>query len=108
MKFTKTTVLSSFRAMKSGGHFAIQDKKFFSINDYTFNQFAQGNYDSIEFIDDGVMAPNPAFPDREPLGQTRVKEGGIIETTRAKKLSDIDEAKLDVELKKVKNELATL
>lgn len=104
MDFSKVVVLSTFRSTRTGDFFTIQDGTFYSMNAYTFNQFAAGNYDSITYDVNGELPPtNDAAGNPRPvLKNTIVKS--IVESGRAKKLSDIDTAKLDLEVKKIRKE----
>lgn len=106
--FKKAEILGAARTTRTGDFFIIQDDTFFSINKFTFDQFVAGNYDSITFEESGLMplTKNTDGTDRPQLKATKITN--ITESARAAKVSAIDEAKLDLELKKVNKEMNSL
>ena len=107
--FNTTAVLATFRTTRNGDFFAIQDGAIFSLNKYTFDQFAVGNYTSItyEVTDQDLPASNDANGNpRPPLKQTVVKE--VATSERTNKLKEIDDAQLDYQLKDIKKKTKDL
>lgn len=106
--FKKVEILGAARTTRTGDYFIIQDETFYSINKFTFEQFKDGNYESITFEENGMM---PQVMDannqpRPPLKASKITN--IVESARAAKVSAIDTAKLDLELKKVQKEMTSL
>lgn len=105
--FTATSldVLASFRDMRNGGLFAIQDGTFFSINRYMFEQVKDGAIESITFKQEGMM---PASNDANNNPRPDTNASVIIAVKLSKtgeRIVNIRDLKLQVEEKKVQKEL---
>ena len=102
--FKRAEILGAARTTRTGDFFIIQDETFFSINKFTFDQFAAGNYESITFEESGMMpVTNDANGNPRPVLKA-TKISAINEGARALKLAEIDTARLELEVKKIKKE----